>query len=111
MIYAAKWVKNRFYYIIFFNKTLILLKKNEKNIILNGSYHAFWDSVYSKVGCILFKENLDVHVNDVNRSNDDRKLLLNSTIKTELILSFINKHKVSENVLLWGNFNCRLDNE
>lgn len=73
-----------------------------------------------------------MQVNNVNRSNDGRKLLLSLEINEykfkvaniyapnynqnridffKKLLSFINKHKESENVLRCGDFNCRLDNE
>lgn len=68
--------------IIFLQETHFI-EKNEKkyNFGWRGKlYHAFSNSTYSRGVSILFKENIDVQVYNVNRSNDGRKLLLNLEI-------------------------------
>ena len=128
------WLKDSKIDIAFLQETHYI-KKNENlyNCFWFGkSIHCFSDSSHSRGVSVLLKDGLDIEILDVHISNDGRKLLFNAKChSTEItfvniyapnnetyriqffkrIKSFINYYSNNTpNIILSGDFNCKLDN-
>ena len=95
------------------------------------TFHSYSNSKFSRGVSILFKENLDIEVNNLKRTEEDgRKILFNITLNgntfsiiniyapnDELkkcdfcrrLISLIIKNYTNENIILCRDFNCQLD--
>ena len=115
--------KRTFYYIILLQETHFVEENEAKYDIgwKGKTFHSYSNSKFSRGVSILFKENLDIEVNNIKRSEDGKKILLNITFNgntfsiiiiyapnDELkqcnffkrLTSFITKNCTNENIIL-----------
>ena len=135
------WIMITFYTMLTSLFCIILLQEThfiEKNeSIYNScwfgkSYHCFSDSQYSRGVSILFRKNLPIHVINVHKSIDGRRILINFQYDDKKItivnayapnnvkerIDFFKRVKTwtnqltcnKENILIAGDMNCTLDN-
>ena len=73
--------KRTFYYIILLQETHFVEENEAKYDIgwKGKTFHSYSNSKFSRGVSILFKENLDIEVNNIKRSEDGKKIVLNIT--------------------------------
>jgi exonuclease III len=130
-----KWISDIRIDVIFIQETHYV----EKNIFQydcswkGKSIHCFSDSTFSKGVSILFRKELNVHIMNIHKTNDGRKLLINLNIEDTAYtliniyapniescrLDFfkglkrfiLNNSNNLSDIILGGDFNCHIESE